>query len=83
MDVIFDIWHPDLTKKEIKFLSFLRKAEMKLEKKLCKLAAANDHNLTKDDDLVKQALNAIEAKPQFESQILDSLLEKLKQQSGQ
>ena len=47
--LIFDIWHPDLTKKEIKFLSFLRKAEMKLEKKLCKLAAANDHNLTKDD----------------------------------
>ena len=47
--LIFDIWHPDLTKKEIKFLSFLRKAEMKLEKKLCELAAANDHNLTKDD----------------------------------
>ena len=41
------------------------------------------YNLTKDDDLIKQALNAIEAKPQFESQILDSLLEKLKQQSGQ
>ena len=47
--LIFDIWHPDLTKKEIKFLSFLRKAEMKLEKKLCELAAANGHNLTKDD----------------------------------
>ena len=47
--LIFDIWHPDLTKKEIKFLSFLRKAEMKLEKKLCELAAANDHNLRKDD----------------------------------
>jgi len=40
-------------------------------------------NLTKDDDLVKQALNAIEQKPEAESQILDSLLEKLKQQSGQ
>jgi hypothetical protein len=40
-------------------------------------------NLTKDDDLVKQALDAIEQKPEAESQILDSLLEKLKQQSGQ
>ena len=40
-------------------------------------------NLTKDDDLVKQALNAIEQKPEAESQILNSLLEKLKQQSGQ
>ena len=40
-------------------------------------------NLTKDDDLVKQALDAIEQKPEAEAQILDSLLEKLKQQSGQ
>lgn len=39
-------------------------------------------NLTKDDDLVKQALSAIEQMPEAESQILDSLLEKLKQQSG-
>jgi hypothetical protein len=39
-------------------------------------------NLTKDDDLVKQALSAIEQVPESESQILDSLLEKLKQQSG-
>ena len=40
-------------------------------------------NLTKDDDLVKQALDAIEQKPEAEAQILNSLLEKLKQQSGQ
>ena len=33
--LIFDIWHPDLSDKEIKFLSFLRKAKMKLEKRIC------------------------------------------------
>ena len=33
--LIFDIWHPDLSKKEIKFLSFLRKAKMTLEKRIC------------------------------------------------
>ena len=41
------------------------------------------YNLTRDDELVKQALDAIEQRPQAEQQILDSLLEKLKQQSGQ
>ena len=40
--LIFDIWHPDLTKKEIKFLSFLRKAEMKLEKRLCEMSASKN-----------------------------------------
>ena len=39
-------------------------------------------NITKDDDLVKIALEAIEERPEAEAQILDSLLEKLKQQSG-
>lgn len=35
--LIFDIWHPDLSKKEIKFLSFLRKAKMTREKRICDL----------------------------------------------
>lgn len=54
--LIFDIWHPDLTKKEVKFLSFLRKAEMKLEKKLCELATAE--NLRKQQDNNNNTNNA-------------------------
>ena len=41
-----------------------------------------EYNLTRDDELVKKALAAIAEKPEFESQILDSLLQKLQQQSG-
>jgi len=39
-------------------------------------------NVTEDNELVKQAMDAIKQQPQFQEQILDSLLNKLKQQSG-
>ncbi|OQS07190.1 aspartyl/Asparaginyl beta-hydroxylase, partial [Thraustotheca clavata] len=32
--LIFDIWHPNLSAKEIKFFKFLRKAQLKLERKI-------------------------------------------------
>jgi|DEB0MinimDraft_12_1074336.scaffolds.fasta_scaffold00511_6 hypothetical protein len=40
-------------------------------------------DLTEDNDLVKEALEAIEERPEAESRILQSLFEKLQQQSGQ
>ncbi len=39
-------------------------------------------DLTEDNELVQQAMDAIKQQPQFQEQILDSLLNKLKQQSG-
>jgi len=39
-------------------------------------------DVTEDNELVKQAMDAIKQEPQFQEQILDSLLNKLKQQSG-
>lgn len=39
-------------------------------------------NITEDNELVQQAMDAIKQQPQFQEQILDSLLNKLKQQSG-
>jgi hypothetical protein len=39
-------------------------------------------DVTEDNELVKQAIDAIKQQPQFQEQILDSLLNKLKQQSG-
>jgi hypothetical protein len=39
-------------------------------------------DVTEDNELVQQAMDAIKQQPQFQEQILDSLLNKLKQQSG-
>ena len=39
-------------------------------------------DINQDNELVQQAMEAIEQQPQFQEQILDSLLNKLKQQSG-
>jgi aspartate beta-hydroxylase len=36
--LIVDLWHPDLHKKEIKFLEFLQKGSMKRDKKICQRA---------------------------------------------
>ena len=33
--LIFDVWHPDLSKKEVKLLSFLQTAAMKRDKRIC------------------------------------------------
>ena len=40
-------------------------------------------DVTEDNELVKIALEAIEERPEAESRILQSLFEKLQQQSGQ
>jgi hypothetical protein len=39
-------------------------------------------DVNQDNELVQQAMDAIKQQPQFQEQILDSLLNKLKQQSG-
>ena len=36
--LIFDVWHPDLSPREVKFLSFLQTAAMKRAKKVCEAA---------------------------------------------
>jgi aspartate beta-hydroxylase len=36
--LICDLWHPDLHKKEVKFLSFLQKGSMRRDKKVCERA---------------------------------------------
>ena len=33
--LIFDVWHPDLSPREVKFLGFLQTAAMKRDKRLC------------------------------------------------
>ena len=36
--LIFDVWHPDLSAREVKFLSFLQTAAMKRAKRVCEAA---------------------------------------------
>ena len=38
--LVFDVWHPDLTDKEVQFLSFLQRARMRAEMAAEKLARA-------------------------------------------
>lgn len=40
--LIFDVWHPDLSDQEVKFLSFLRKAKLRKEKRLCSQGTGGD-----------------------------------------
>jgi len=41
--LIFDIWHPDLTLKERKFLGFLSNAQLKVQKKICEREGDEDN----------------------------------------
>jgi len=40
--LIFDIWHPDLSDREIKFLSFIQKAQLRAERKRVQYIAKDD-----------------------------------------
>ena len=39
--LIFDVWHPDLSAREVKFLSFLQTAAMKRAKMVCEAAGVH------------------------------------------
>ena len=46
--LIFDVWHPDLSAREVKFLSFLQTAAMKRAKKVLRgggACGAADHSV--------------------------------------
>ena len=36
MQLIFDVWHPDLDPREVKFLGFMQRSKLKMQRKLCK-----------------------------------------------
>ena len=41
--LIVDVWHPDLSAKEIKFLGFLQTAAMRRDKNLCDRAGDSEN----------------------------------------
>jgi len=56
--LIFDIWHPDLTLKERKFLGFLQNAQLKVQKKICEMEGADEDNFFSIIDKASEILNA-------------------------
>lgn len=41
--LIFDLWHPDITLQERKFLSFLTNAQLRVQKKICEQEGDEDN----------------------------------------
>ena len=59
--LIFDVWHPDFSDEEVKFLSYLQKSQMKEEvscQSLSKCARLRQHVCMRQHDLAQHRTSA-------------------------
>ena len=74
--LIFDVWHPDLTPKEVKFLTFLQNTSMRAAKRATSSSASGDggHDPTSDwsDDNFFSVIDAARSVPVDASAIWSS-----------